>query len=188
MGICRKYIADRKWNDSKKKEKEQMINRIKAEALAILVKIIVLVLIFWVLLFGAFGVYRIDDYAMSPSCKDGDIIFFDRTKKDYQAGDLVVFSKEGETQIRRIVAVPGEQVEVTQEGLIVDGYLQSEREITTETLPFENDVSYPVQLGAQEYFVLADKRDSAIDSRWYGTINKEEIHGSVILLFRRRGF
>ena len=54
-----------------------MIDRIKAEALAILVKIIVLVLIFWVLLFGAFGVYRIDDYAMSPSCKDGDIIFFD---------------------------------------------------------------------------------------------------------------
>ena len=87
-----------------------MIDRIKTEALAVLVKILVLVLIFWVLLFGAFGVYRIDDYAMSPSCKDGDIIFFDRTKKDYQAGDLVVFSKEGKTQIRRIVAVPGEQV------------------------------------------------------------------------------
>ena len=188
MGICRKYIADRKWNDSKKEEKEQMIDRIKTEALAILAKIIVLVLIFWVLLFGAFGVYRIDDYAMSPSCKDGDIIFFDRTKKDYQAGDLVVFSKEGKTQIRRIVAVPGEQVEVTQEGLVVDGYLQSEREITAETLPFENHVSYPVQLGEQEYFVLADKRDSAMDSRWYGSINKEEISGSVLLLFRRRGF
>ena len=188
MGICRKYIADWKWNDSKKKEKEQMIDRIKAEALAVLIKIIVLALIFWVLLFGAFGIYRIDDYAMSPSCKDGDIIFFDRTKKDYQAGDLVVFSKEGETQIRRIVAVPGEQVEVTQEGLIIDGYLQSEREIITETLPFENHVSYPLQLGAQEYFVLADKRDSAMDSRWYGSISKEEISGSVLLLFRRRGF
>ena len=188
MGICRKYIADWKWNDSKKKEKEQMIDRIKAEALAVLIKIIVLALIFWVLLFGAFGICRIDDYAMSPSCKDGDIIFFDRTKKDYQAGDLVVFSKEGETQIRRIVAVPGEQVEVTQEGLIIDCYLQSEREIITETLPFENHVSYPLQLGAQEYFVLADKRDSAMDSRWYGSISKEEISGSVLLLFRRRGF
>ena len=165
-----------------------MIDRIKTEALAILAKIIVLVLIFWVLLFGAFGVYRIDDYAMSPSCKDGDIIFFDRTKKDYQAGDLVVFSKDGKTQIRRIVAVPGDQVEVTQEGLVVDGYLQSEKEITAETLPFESHVSYPVQLGVQEYFVLADKRDSAMDSRWYGSINKEEISGRVILLFRRRGF
>ena len=92
-----------------------MMDRIKTEVLAILVKIFVLILMFWILFFGTFGIYRIDDYAMSPSCIDGDIIFFDRTKKEYQAGELVVFSKDGKKQIRRIVAVPGDQVEVTQD-------------------------------------------------------------------------
>ena len=165
-----------------------MMDRIKTEVLAILVKIFVLILMFWILFFGTFGIYRIDDYAMSPSCIDGDIIFFDRTKKEYQAGELVVFSKDGKKQIRRIVAVPGDQVEVTQDGLIINGYLQLEREAAIKTIPFDNFVSYPLQLNAQEYFVLSDKRDSAMDSRWYGSINKEEIHGSVILLFRRRDF
>ena len=165
-----------------------MKNQIKVEAFSMLIKIIVFVLIFWILLFGAFGICRINDYAMTPSCKDGDIVMFDRTKKQYQAGDLVVFSKDGEAQVRRIVAIPGEKVEITEEGLFVDGYLQQEKEITTETLSFENRISYPVELGEQEYFVLADQRDSAKDSRWYGSVRKEEIKGAVILLLRRRGF
>lgn len=165
-----------------------MKKRMKEEGLSLLIKIIVFAFMLWVLLFGAFGILRIDNYAMAPSCKDGDVVLFDRTQKQYRAGDLVVFSKDGEDQIRRIAAVPGELVEVTEEGLIVDGYVQLEKEITTETLPFENRISYPIELGEQEYFVLADQRDSAKDSRWYGSIQKEEIKGSVILLLRRRGF
>lgn len=163
-------------------------NQIKAEMLSFLVKIIMLVLVLWVLLVGVFGIFRIRDYAMAPSCKDGDLVLFDRTRRQYQAGDLVVFSRNGEDQIRRIVAVPGDQVEITEEGLFINGYLQLEKEITTETLPCEERVSYPVKLKAQEYFVLADQRDSAKDSRWYGSVQKEEIKGAVILLLRRRGF
>ena len=163
-------------------------NQIKAEMLSFLVKIIMLVLVLWVLLVGVFGIFRIRDYAMTPSCKDGDLVLFDRTRKQYQAGDLVVFSRNGEDQIRRIVAVPGDQVEITEEGLFINGYLQLEKEITTETLPREDCVSYPIELKEQEYFVLADQRDSAKDSRWYGSVQKEEIKGAVILLLRRRGF
>ena len=165
-----------------------MKNRIKAECFSLLIKIAVFALAFWVLLFGAFGIFRISDYAMMPSCKDGDVVLFDRTQKQYQAGDLVVLSKDGEDQIRRIVAVPGDQVEITEEGLFINSYLQLEKEITTETLPLEERVSYPIELGKQEYFVLADQRDSAKDSRWYGSVQKEEIKGAVILLLRRRGF
>lgn len=163
-------------------------SQIKAELLSLLIKIIMLVLIFWVLLVGVFGIFRVKDYAMTPSCKDGDLVLFDRMRKQYQEGDLVVCSVNGEDQIRRIAAVPGDQVEITEEGLFINGYLQLEKEITTETLPLENRVSYPLKLKEQEYFVLADQRDSAKDSRWYGSVRKEEIKGSVILLLRRRGF
>lgn len=165
-----------------------MKKRIRAEAFSLLIKIALFALIFWILLFGAYGVFRIEDHGMAPSCKDGDVVLFDRTKKQYQAGDLVVFSKNGEEQIRRIVAVPGEQIKVTEEGLFVDGYLQQEKEITTQTRPFGKHISYLVELGEKEYFVLADQRDSAKDSRWYGSIREEEIKGAVILLLRRRGF
>ncbi len=165
-----------------------MKKRIKAELFSMLIKIAVFALIAWTLLFGAFGIFRINDDAMTPSCKDGDIVLFDRIKKQLQAGDLVVFSKDGEEQIRRIVGVPGDKVEITEEGLFINGYLQLEKEITTPTLPLENCIAYPTELGEQEYFVLADQRDSAKDSRWYGSIQKEEIKGTVILLLRRRGF
>ena len=51
-----------------------MKKRIKAELFSMLIKIAVFALIAWTLLFGAFGIFRINDDAMTPSCKDGDIV------------------------------------------------------------------------------------------------------------------
>ena len=111
-----------------------------------------------------------------------------RLQKEYQPSDLVVIQKNGEIQIRRIVAKAGDNVEITEEGLKINGYLQQEAGIHTETLPYTEGISFPITLGAEEYFVLGDNREQAKDSRIYGAIKLSEIKGSVITLIRHRGF
>lgn len=148
-----------------------------------LVGLVLAVMLLWV-----FGLARCTDNAMSPACKDGDLVLFDRLEQEHLERELVVLSVNGKSQIRRIVAVPGDTVEVTEEGLFLNGYLQKEADITTSTLPYEEGIRYPVTLKSGEYFVLADHRTNAEDSRLYGLVTKSEIKGTVITLLRRRGF
>lgn len=141
-----------------------------------------------VMLLWMFGLARCADNAMDPSCKDGDIVLFDRMEKEYQARDVVVLSADDETQVRRIVAVPGDTVEITEEGLFINGYRQLETDSTTVTQPYMEGIRYPVTLKTGEYFVLADQRDNAADSRLYGAVQEKDLKGTVITLLRRRGF
>ena len=148
-----------------------------------LVGLVLAIMLLWV-----FGVARCTDNAMSPACKDGDLVLFDRMVTDYLERELVGLEVNGKIQLRRIVAVPGDTVEVTEEGFLLNGYLQKEADITTSTLPYEEGIRYPVTLKAGEYFVLADHRTNAEDSRIYGVVTESEIKGTVITLLRRRGF
>ena len=125
---------------------------------------------------------------MSPAFKDGDLAVYYRLQKEFQPSDTVVLEKDGEVQVRRILAVAGDEVNLTEDGLEINGYLQQESEIYTETLPYTEGITFPVTVGEDEYFVLGDHRTNAKDSRIYGTVKKEEIKGSVITLLRRRGF
>lgn len=134
-----------------------------------------------------FGICRCSDNMMSPACKDGDLAFYYRLQNTYQPSDVVVLEKKDETQIRRIIAVAGDTVDLTEEGLKINGHLQQEPEIYKETLPYLEGISFPVTVGQGEYFVLGDNRGNAKDSRIYGTVKQEEIKGIVITLLRRRG-
>ena len=89
----------------------------------------------------------------------------------------MVLEKDGEVQVRRILAVAGDEVNLTEDGLEINGYLQQESEIYTETLPYTEGITFPVTVGEDEYFVLGDHRTNAKDSRIYGTVKKEEIEG-----------
>lgn len=134
-----------------------------------------------------FGIYRNTDNSMFPAVKDGDLALYYRLADDYNVSDAVVIEKDGETQIRRIVAKAGDIVDITADGLKVNGYLQQETGIYTETLPYTEGIDFPLTLGKDEYFVLGDARANTRDSRIYGAVKKGEIKGSVMTLLRRRG-
>lgn len=166
----------------------QQKKSIKEDVLFLLLKIVIFLILLLIMFFFVFGIYRCDDNMMAPAFKDGDLAVYYRLQNVYQSSDRVVVEKNGEMQIRRIVAVSGDSVEITAEGLKVKGYLQQESGIYTETLPYTEGISFPLTVREDEYFVLGDNRTNAKDSRIYGTVSKEEIKGTVITLLRHRGF
>lgn len=161
---------------------------LKEDILFLVLKLLIFLVLIAVLVFFVFGICRCSDNMMSPAFKDGDLAIYYRMQKEFHPSDTVIIEKDGETQIRRIIAKSGDSVEITADGLKINGYLQQETGIYTETLPYTEGISFPITLEENEYFVLGDNRSGAKDSRIYGAIKKEEIKGTVITLLRHRGF
>lgn len=161
---------------------------LKEDILFLVLKLLIFLVLIAVMIFFVFGIYRCSDNMMSPAFKDGDLVIYYRLQKEFQPSDTVIIEKDGETQIRRIIAKPGDSVEITADGLKINGYLQQETGIYTETLPYTEGISFPITLEENEYFVLGDNRSEAKDSRIYGAVKKEEIKGTVITMLRHRGF
>lgn len=151
------------------------------------IKLAVFVGIIWAMFGLVLGVYRMSGEAMYPRMRDGDLVVFFRLDRDFAVTDVATYEVNGRRHTARVVAMGGDTVELTEEGLLmVNGNVQTE-EIFYETTAISGGVSYPYTVPEGSYFMLADNRTGAIDSRSYGAISANEIQGKVIWLFRSRG-
>ncbi|MBB5183227.1 signal peptidase I [Catenisphaera adipataccumulans] len=160
---------------------------ISAEVKLLVMKIVMIILFLIMLFTFLFGIMKEPDNMMNPAIKEGDLVIYYRLDKDYLAGDVVMVKYDGEISPKRVVAVAGDTVEITDEGLVVNGYVQQEKDIYTETLPYKGKVSYPLKIKEGQVFVLGDNRPYSLDSRNYGPVSTDAIKGQVITVIRRRG-
>ena len=126
------------------------------------------------------------DPGMSPAVKDGDLVICYRLDKDYRPGDAILVSYRGHTQVRRVIARAGDTVDITEEGLVINGALQQEQEIYQKTERYQDGVSFPLTVPEGQVFVLGDNRTGATDSRIYGCVKIENALGKVMTVIRRR--
>ena len=157
----------------------------------LLLRLIALLVGLWLVLFVVLGVLSAPTNDMQPRIDAGDTVLFYRLDTDVQAQDVVVVEKEvdgaKQTILGRVVAVAGDTVEITDDGqLIVNGNAVVEYNVAGVTRPYENSsVSYPLTLGEGECFVLADTREGGMDSRYFGSVSKDELAGTAIAIWRR---
>lgn len=166
---------------------QESASSIREDLVFLLLKIGILMALLVVTFIFVFGIYRTEDNSMFPSVKEGDVVLYYRLQKESNASDVVVIEKDGETQVRRIIAKEGDTIDITDDRLKINGHLQQEVGIYTETLPYREGIKFPLTLEEDEYFVLGDERTNAKDSRVYGAVHKDEIKGSAMTLLRRRG-
>lgn len=140
----------------------------------------------WLLLGVVLGVGPVTTGEMAPRICSGDVMLYWRLSQSFNEGDAVVYTADGEERLGRVVARPGDEVTITESGeLMVNGAVVVESDITTPTPRYESAVDYPVHLGTDELFVLADLREGGHDSRLYGPIARSQIKGNVISVLRR---
>lgn len=136
-----------------------------------------------------FGVVQVGDESMRPAVREGDLVVYYRLQKDYAAGDLIVVDDGDDEEVRRVIAVEGDEVDFSSDGLLINGYLQSETSIYAETEPFTDGITYPVTVGAGQVFVMGDNRPSSKDSRIYGPVDIDTgTEGEAMTIIRRRNF
>jgi|GEM_PF-558862 len=154
----------------------------------LLSKIALVVGSFVIFTFFVFGVVRMPDDSMAPAFREGDIVFFQRFGGGgLLAGDLVVTRQGGETQVRRVIGVAGDEVNITESGLMINGLRQQEMHIFEDTAPFsEIGVEFPLVVPEGYVFIMGDSRTRATDSRIYGPINMDDLMGHVVTFIRGR--
>lgn len=179
---------------------KQMQRKRRAKALrSLLIRIAILVVTLYVLLFHIVGLTAMKNGDMSPKIETGDLLLYYRLESRIKSQDVVVLEKAvnkdmtasqsaacRQQYVCRVVACPGDVVDISDEtGLTINGNAVVETGIYFKTKPYEGYVQYPVTLGENEYFVLADYRNGGVDSRFYGPVYRDEIKGVLITLMRR---
>lgn len=101
-----------------------------------------------------------------------------------ERGDVIVFTPpapgEDKPYIKRIVALPGETVEIRDEGVYIDGERLDEPylEGNPTRCRFSNtEYCGPYTVPEGEIFVLGDNRNNSEDSRYFGPVPEENIIG-----------
>jgi signal peptidase I len=185
----------------------------------------------FILFMCCFGFFRlaiadwnpIPSGSMRPTLLEGDVVLVDRLAYDFklsltdvvvaplaepQRGDVVTFTspKDGVRLIKRLVAVPGDVVEMRDEVLYLNGvaseYLApmavteplgggqitpaiqareraAGHERAVQVLPELNALRSfgPVQVPQGQYFFLGDNRDNSADSRYIGMVPRHLLIG-----------
>ena len=151
-----------------------------------LLNLLIVISVIWVLFGLVVGVMNAPNADMSPNIKTKDLLLYYRLDNCYHAQDVIVLIKNDTAYIGRIVAAGGDSVDISDsERLMINGNFVSEPQIHNPTPRFEGFLNYPVQLKENEYFILADARSGAEDSRYYGIVNIHEIQGKVVAIIRR---
>lgn len=143
--------------------------------------------------------YFIPSTSMVPTLNTGDRILVNKVSyklHDINRGDLVVFNRPPALQtgeddlIKRVIALPGETVQIEDNQILIDGLLLTEPylpEGMVTTTRFSNTDncadSGPTwcQLRDNVIWVMGDNRTSSSDSRTFGPIDADLVVGRAFL-------
>ena len=137
--------------------------------------------------------------SMLPTLEINDRLIIEKVSKHFrkpERGDIIVFwppvqatakclgeqaiaPKRRDAYIKRVIALPGETIEVKDRQVYVDGSLIEEKYIQE---PPHKDFS-PIEIPANSYFVMGDNRNNSCDSRSWDFVIHEDVIGRAVLRF-----
>jgi signal peptidase I len=123
--------------------------------------------------------FRVEGFSMQPTLQSNQYLLVNKVAYmvgEPQRGDIVVFRLPQDPRrdlIKRIVALPGEEVEVRDGVVTVDGKPLDEPYIRDKPLYFFNKKKVP----EGEYFVLGDNRNNSFDSHVWEFLPREYLIG-----------
>ncbi len=140
--------------------------------------------LFLIFFFLFFRVRIAKGVGMYPSILDGDLVLCYR-KAEYVKNDVIFFQVEEKEYMGRVVAIGGDVLDFSEEGVLtVNGTVQA-GEIVFPTYP-PKDWEGQFEVPADSVFVLGDYRTQTEDSRDFGCIALEDIEGKAITVLRHR--
>jgi signal peptidase I len=114
--------------------------------------------------------------------------------RDPRRGDIIVFKypqDEKRDFIKRIVATPGERVQIRGHQVLVNGKPLNEPYTKLADSGIRGGEAYcgyaygcePTIVPPDSYFVMGDNRDNSQDSRYWGFVKRDKIKGKAFLIY-----
>ena len=136
--------------------------------------------------------FVVDGTSMYTTLHDGDRVFVNKLSyrlHDPNRGDVVVLHQiTGASErdlIKRVIALPGETIEVRSCVVLIDGRVLDEPYLDPEVVTPGNcgGETAPVTVPADHVFVMGDNRAGSQDSRAIGTIDEDDLVGRAFVVF-----
>lgn len=121
--------------------------------------------------------------SMVPTLEDNQILLLN--KFDYKINEIerydIVVIKVGKSEIiKRIIGLPGENIEYRNNTLYINGHEEESKfNFDTEDFNLKSICSSCDKIPTDKYLVLGDNRLVSSDSRIIGLIDKKDILGST---------
>ena len=122
---------------------------------------------------------KVNGTSMMTTLHDGDIMILNIIGYRFEKinrFDIVVVDEGEEYLIKRIIGLPGEEIEYKDNQLYVNGKKIKENYGSQETEDFK------VKVKKDSYYVLGDNRTNSLDSRHFGAFKKNRIIGKTSLI------
>lgn len=161
-----------------------------------LIEFAITILVAFVLVFGfvrpfVLAAYRIPSESMVPTLEVGDRVLANKfiyrfTEPD--RGDVAIFDVpfQPDPLIKRVVGLPGDEIEVKGGTLLIDGKPRKEPYVVNDPcvrgLPKTCSFG-PVTVPRDHYFMMGDNRTNSRDSRFIGPIPEDDVMGEAFLRF-----
>lgn len=167
--IEKAILRERYMQKYKKVLKSTFASLIVVAAIAVLIATLVL------------PVLQIQGTSMEPTLNDGEIVVLIKTPK-LKRGQLCCFSYQNKFLIKRVIGVPGDSIVIDDEGYVyVNDELIDEPYIIDRSIG-ECDISFPIYVTENHYFILGDHRSTSIDSRSsvIGLVSSDQVLGKIV--------
>jgi signal peptidase I len=176
---------------------EKLLQVLGSFFLDIIETVVIALSIFLIIYLFVASPHQVNGQSMVPNFQSGEFVLSDKVSYkfgDPKRGDIVVFHAPDAANcpkgtgcdfIKRVLGLPGESIEVHDDGVWVNGQRIPEPYIPEEfeTLPGPATKGKTIVLGPNEYFVSGDNRPYSSDSRAWGPITKNDIVGKAIFRY-----
>ena len=130
---------------------------------------------------------RVEGTSMLPRLEDSDRLFINKFAYHFEAinrGDVVVFHYPRDPEksyIKRVIALPGDQLRVDQGRVFVNGKAIREAYVPLEYR--DNRSVAEMTLPPGEYYMMGDHRSISSDSRDFGPVDRSLIYGKAVFIY-----
>lgn len=118
--------------------------------------------------------------SMSPTMYDSVCVLKRISPSELKRGDIVsLISPDGTKIIKRIVGMPGEQIQIKNNAVYINGQILDEPYLPPGTLT-DGYTDKVIRIPSGCIYVLGDNRANSSDSREFGPVSLEQVTGKVV--------
>lgn len=195
-GKAQASSADSPFDDSdgkKEKAKEKSLGKMVLRWLLIILCAIGLS---YLIRFFVITPYEIPSPSMYDTISIGDRVMSERLSyyvSDPKPGQIVTFqdpdSENSRTLIKRVIATEGQEIDLIDGAVYVDGekidepYIGSEKTYPLHDTLDDMEITYPYMIPEGHLWVMGDNRDDSADSRYFGAVDVDTVSGHAFLRY-----
>ena len=126
-------------------------------------------------------VLRIYGKSMRGTLDNGDIVVSVKSS-NMKTGDVVAFYYNNNILVKRVIAGPGDWVDIDKDGNVFVNHEKLEEPYLDDKAYGETNIELPYQVPDGRIFVMGDNRSVSIDSRntSIGCVSEEQIVGKIV--------